>query len=262
MLFWAKKAVSLWLMPLPLCLVLLVAGLWLTRAFKRSHLGRALLVLATGLLLFLGNKAVSMWLVRPLETAFAPVPEFVAGESPPPQLASIHFVVVLGGGHADARGFSAVNKLSASSRGRLMEGLRILHALPDAKLVVSGRGIAGFPSHAAVQAAAAISLGVDPTRIIKLETPRDTDDETAEIGRIVGRERFALVTSAWHMRRAVALMQRAGLEPVPCPADFLVRPSAASSWTDYMWDTDSLGRSTWAIYERLGYAWSWLQGKI
>ena len=37
MQFWLKKFVTFWLMPLPFCLTLLVAGLWLTRSAKRAR---------------------------------------------------------------------------------------------------------------------------------------------------------------------------------------------------------------------------------
>jgi len=260
-MFFLKKVISFWLMPLPLCLALLVAGLWLTRSPRRARLGRSLLWIAVALLLVFSNKAVSTWLLRPLESVYPPVPEFVAGEPLPGDLAACRYVVVLGGGHGDASGFSAVNKLSVSSRARLMEALRVLRALPEAKLIVSGPGAPGYPSHAAVQAQAAVSLGTDRARIALIETARDTEDESSEIRRLVGDAPFALVTSAWHMPRAMALMHSAGLHPVPCPADYWTRPADKWQWTDDTWDIDSLGRSTWALKERLGYAWIWLRGK-
>jgi len=119
----------------------------------------------------------------------------------------------------------------------------------------------GRPSHASVLAAAAVSLGVDPARIVRLDTPRDTDDEAAEVRRRFGREPFALVTSAWHMRRAMALMRHNGLNPFPCPADYQAQPPDHPRFSDYTWDSESLGRSTWAIYERIGYVWEWLRGR-
>jgi uncharacterized SAM-binding protein YcdF (DUF218 family) len=189
------------------------------------------------------------------------MPEFVTGEPIPSILAPCRYVVVLGGGHGDTNGLSAANKLSTSSRGRLMEGLRLVQGLPEAKLVTSGRGAPGRLSHAAVLAQAAISLGLNPSRIIRLETPRDTEEEAQVLRELIGDQPFALVTSAWHMRRAVALMKGVGLNPVPCPADYSARPGGALSWMDLGWDSDSLGRSKWAISERIGYAWSWLRRK-
>ena len=262
MFFWLKKFISFWLMPLPVCLVLLFTGLALLRSRRRERTGRILIATGALLLLLLGNKAVSTALVRPLETACPAMPDFVAGQPLPSGLAACRFVVVLGGGHGDTPGLSAVNKLSSSARGRVMEAVRILRVLPGARLIVSGGSEDGRPTHASILAEAAASLGVEPARIFRLETPRDTEDEARELHRIIGGEPFALVTSAWHMRRAAALMRGAGLHPLPCPADYSARPSPGFRISDYTWDTDSLERSTKAVYERLGYLWVRLRGKI
>lgn len=261
-MFWLKKFVSFWLMPLPLCLTLLAVGVILLWVSRRSKMGRSLVTLATALLLFFSNKAVSTALIRPLETTYAPIPELVVGESIPPNLAECRYVVVLGGGHGDTTGFAATSKLSTSARARLVEGVRLARLIPDAKFVTTGGGEAGYSSHAAVLSQAAISLGLDPARSIRLETPRDTEEEAQELRKLIGDQPFALVTSAWHMRRATALMRRAGLHPLPCPADYTVRPSDTFRAIDLSWDTESVGRSTWAIYERIGYAWSWLRDKV
>ncbi|HVU24851.1 MAG TPA: ElyC/SanA/YdcF family protein [Opitutus sp.] len=258
-MFWLKKVLAFWLMPLPFCLLLLGAGVWLART-RRPRLGRGLVALALLLLVLASNKAVSTWLLQPLEYAYPPLPEFAAG-SPPPALARCRYVAVLGGGNGDTAGLAAVNNLSPSSQSRLMEALRLLRALPDAKLVVSGANAPGRPSHAAELAQAAVSLGADPARIVRLDSPRDTDDEAVALRRLVGDEPFALVTSAWHMRRAMALVRHQGLHPLPCPADYRAHPPAHPYWTDYTWDLDSLDRSTRAVHEQVGYLWEWLRGR-
>lgn len=260
-MFWLKKFVSFWLMPLPLCLVLLGVGLWLLHREKRARLARGLILTAIALLVLLSNKAVSTWLVQPLESAYPPVPEIAAGDPIPTAVAACRAICVLGGGNAETPAFSAVNKLSVSARARVMEAVRLARVLPDARLILSGPGVPGQPSHAQVMATAAISLGVAPARIVRIESARDTEDESAQIRRLVDGEPFLLVTSAWHMPRAMALMRGAGLRAVPCPTDHLARPAARWRIGDYGWDVESLARSTAAIRERLGYLWVSLRGK-
>jgi uncharacterized SAM-binding protein YcdF (DUF218 family) len=260
-MFWLKKFASFWLMPLPLCLMLLIGGWALTFSSRRARLGRWLIAAGILLLLAFSNKAVSTWLVRSLDSAYPPIAEFAVGTPVPPDVAACRFVVVLGGGHGDTSGLAALNKLSTSAQARLIEGIRILRVLPGAQLVTCGRGVDGFPNHATILAEAAVSLGVDPTRIVRVETPRDTEEEAVELHRLIGSQPFALVTSAWHLRRATAIMRRAGLNPFPCPADYAARPSPRHDWSDYSWDTESLSRSTRAVYERLGHAWSRLRGR-
>lgn len=260
-MFWLKKFVAFWFMPLPVCVLLLIGGWWLTLSNRRARLGRGLMAVGILLLLAFSNKAVSTWLVQSLDSAYPPIAEFAPGAPVPPEVAACRFVVVLGGGHGDTPGLAAVNKLSTSAQARLIEGIRILRVLPNARLVTCGRGVPGYPNHATILAEAAVSLGVDPNRIIRIETPRDTEEEAVELHQLIGREPFALVTSAWHLRRATALMRRAGLNPLPCPADYAARPSPRREWSDYSWDTESLSRSTRAVYERLGLVWSRLRGR-
>ena len=137
-LFWLKKFIAFWLMPLPFCLTLLVVGTCYLFSPRLNRTGRRLVAMATLLLLLFGNKYVSTALIRPLEQRFPAVPELDAGQPVPRALAACRYVVVLGGGHADVTGLSATNKLSSSARARLAEGVRLARILPSARLIVSG----------------------------------------------------------------------------------------------------------------------------
>ncbi|MEO7414227.1 MAG: ElyC/SanA/YdcF family protein [Opitutaceae bacterium] len=261
-MFWAKKFISFWILPLPFTLTLLVAGLVLLLFTRRARLGRGLVVSASVLLLLFSNKVVSTWLVRPLEARYPSAPEFSAGTPLPAQLAVCRFIVVLGGGHSDAAGLSATQSLSPSALGRTVEGVRLMRALPQARLVVSGPGVHQNDSHALVLSRAAQSLGIDPARISLIDTARDTEDEAAAVRALSGDQPVALVTSAWHMPRAAALFRKAGVNVLPCSADFTARVNHDFRWSDLTWDTASLERSTWAVRERVGYLWVWLRGKV
>lgn len=262
MFFWLKKLIGFALMPLPLCLGLLVLGFWLARVPRRARLGRGLALTGLVLLLLFSNKFVSVWLVHPLEARYPAIPELTAGQPPPPALAACRFVVVLGSGNGNSEGLSATNQLSSSALARITEAVRLLRALPAARLIVSGPADGPMhPSHATMLTRAAISLGVEPGRILFIDQARDTEDESAAAARIVGTAPFALITSAWHLPRAMALFQHAGLAPVPCPADFTAHTGDDFYWGDLFPDLPSMERSTWAIRERLGYLWIWLRGK-
>ena len=263
MLFWLKKTVGYWLMPLPFCLALMVAGLLLLRSTRWHRAGRRLLLAGALLLLVLSNRQVGRALLRPLESQYPAIPEIAVGTPIPAPLKACRVIVVLGGGHADSASLSATQKLSSSALSRLTEGVRLARLLPEATLIVSGPADGRGATHASVLAAAAVSLGLDPRRIVQIDSARDTDDEAQEMRRRIGPGvPFALVTSAWHMPRAVALMRRAGLAPLPCPTDFLSRAGGEVHAGDWLCDLSGLEQSTWAIYERLGAAWARLQGKI
>ena len=259
-MFWLKKSVSFWLMPLPLCLGLLVAGLLLACSARRARLGRSLMAAAVVLLLLFSNNAVSNLLLRPLEAQYPAVPELPAGAAAPAALRSCRYIVVLGSGHADMPGLSATAQLSGAGLARVVEAVRLLRLLPDARMIVSGPGEPGHPTHADVLALAARSLGVDPARITQIDSARDTEDESLAVARIAGRQRVALVTSAWHMPRAAFLFRRAGVDFLPCPADFCARDGPRLSWGSLAWDTGSLERSTSAVHEWIGLLWVRLRG--
>jgi uncharacterized SAM-binding protein YcdF (DUF218 family) len=258
--FWLKKLISFWLMPVPFCLALLVAGLLLARGGRRQRLGLRLCAAAAALLILFSSKYVSTRILLPLEDRYPPVPEIAAGGPAPASLSGCGFVAVLGAGHYQAHGVPATSELSTSALGRIVEAVRLLRALPRARLVVSGPGEPGQPSHGAVLAAAAESLGVDPSRITVIDQARDTDDEAKAVARIAGTGRVALVTSAWHMPRAAALFRKAGVDFVPCPADFVARVAYHFRWDDFPLDSESLERSTLAVHEWLGLAWARLLG--
>jgi len=128
--------------------------------------------------------------------------------------------------------------------------------------VVSGpRRAAGLPTHAEVLAEAAVSLGVDRARIRLLNDTHTTEDEAAQLVPVVGDAPAALVTSALHMPRAVALCTAAGLHVTPCPADHLGPPQFRGRWSDSLWNAESLERTTVALHEYLGRCWSALRGR-
>lgn len=260
--FVLKKIIGYWLMPLPFAFGLITAGLLLL-VFRRAPRTRnALLLTGVFWLMACSNSWVSRQLIRPLESEYSPVPELAAGAPVPAPLAGCRFVAVLGSGHTDAPGFSANNQLSSNALARITEAVRLLRVLPDARLIVSGPGDPGRPTHADILAQTAEMLGVSPGRIVRIDQARDTEEESLELHRFAGDAPVALVTSAWHMSRAIALCRHAGVKAVPCPTDFAAAPGPENQLADYLgWQAESLQRSTWAIRERLGLLWISLRGK-
>ncbi len=261
MLFALKKLVSYWLMPLPFCIVVLVAGLALLRWGKYPRLGWTLAIGALVLLMLLSNKLVSRALIRPLESQYPAMPEFAASQPVPAQLASCRYVVVLGGGNGYSPETSAINLLSNSALARVAEAVRILHAIPEATLIVSGPPIGTGAAHATLLGRAAESLGIARTRVQYIEHARDTEEEAHAVSALVKHETVALVTSAWHLPRSMALFRGAGVRAVAVPADFRTHVYDPWGWNALGWDIAALERSSLALRERLGLTWAWLRGK-
>lgn len=101
-------------------------------------------------------------------------------------------------------------------------------------------------------------LGVPPEVIVEERKSRTTLENAWHTKRLLALEaeamQVALVTSAFHMPRAVALFEQAGLQVFPVISDVRVIPDKKSVW-HYFPSASSLDRSTIALKERLG----WLQ---
>jgi uncharacterized SAM-binding protein YcdF (DUF218 family) len=207
-------------------------------------------------LLLASNKWFSGLLVSPLESRFPAIGEFHPGEALPAPLANCQYIVVLGAGHQDAPDRPALTRLSSSAHARLCEAVRLLRLLPSAKLIVSGPADTdhGGVPHAQVLADAAVSLGVDRSRIQMIDDAHDTAQEAARLRGLLGKAPFALITSACHMPRAEALCAGQGLHPLPCPTDYLYSTPLRWRREDFTWDVESLERST-------GMWWAEIRGE-
>lgn len=265
-MFLFKKVLGFLLMPVPLGLGLLSLGLLLLFTCRRVR-GWFTLLLGWLILLAAANRGVSISLTASLEKTFPPVPTFIESAGPPGDLRAATFVAVLGGGHGDAPTLSAGQRLSGSARARLIEGVRLARGLPATWLVVSGprnpSDSPALPPHARVLADAAVELGFPRERIIEIDSARDTAEETQALALLAGAEPVALVTSAWHLPRAMKLAASAGLNALPCPSDYLGSREDDIPWAAWLtWDADSLGNTTRAWREYLGQAWSDLRKQI
>ncbi len=255
MTFWLKKIVAWGLMPLSLCLGLIVAGLALTWSSGRARLGRWLAFAGVALLFILSNHFVAEKLTRPLETRYpAATDASFVGSAPAA-------IVILGAGYGVSPARPALGQLTWPATARLAEGVRLARVLPEAKLIVCGPDLGNGVTHASQLAAAAESLGVAPARIVQMDRARDTEAEARLIKDLVGTQRIALVTSALHLPRAVALFRGAGMSVVPCPAGFATQSYDTFGPEQFLCDAGSLAQSSAALHERIGLLWSSLRGR-
>lgn len=264
-MFWLKKLIGAAIMPLPVALALLSLGILTLLILPRRRLiGRVAILAGWMVLLIASNRGVSLSLTSSLERAHAPAPAFGGAEVPAPWN-EINWVAVLGGGHGSAPELPAGQRLSSSARARLIEGVRIAHALPGTRLIVSGPADPvrpEEPTHARLLADAAVEIGFPRERIVEIDTARDTAEEATALAGLVGPERVALVTSAWHLPRALALTDRAGVTSLPCPADYLSRDGQTDSLAWFTWNAESLADTTRAWREYVGRGWAGLVALI
>lgn len=246
-MFFVKKFISIFLMPFPIFFILLGVGFYF---WQRGNDRRAKQFFLSSLLWIslLSYPPFSALLLLPLESAHSKIQRTNT---------SAQYIHVLGCGHTSNPKIPLSSEIGLVSLARLNEGISLHKTHPNTKLIFSGYGGGDPISNARKNAQMAIALGVDPTDILLLESPQDTQEEAIASKKIVGNQPLILVTSASHMARASALFQKAGIDVIPAPTDFQIKkrdellqfPSA-----------EGLERSEAAFHEYLGLAWGRLKG--
>ncbi|MBW1713342.1 MAG: YdcF family protein [Deltaproteobacteria bacterium] len=253
--FFLKKLAGRLILPPGLAYLLLAAGLILLFS-RRRRLGRALVLTGTLILIGLSLPWVADLLARPLENRYPILNPAVLDEN----LAAI---VVLSGGTQDRPDLPPAARLGSDTLQRVMEGVRLWRHRPGAKLILCGgqwENDSSDQTPARLMAAVARSLGVVPAAMVVETLSRDTYENAVEAVKLLEPGQFAVVTSARHMPRAVAIFRGLGLEPVPAPTDHQVRvKSGRFSWLP---SAGGLALSQASLHEYLGYLWYWLKGRL
>lgn len=231
---------------------LAVFALWITRAARRARWIGALLLAALWLV---GTRPVAEALLRPLEDQTAsPAPSTLRAQG-------VRQVVVLLGGSFPLRGEMLSSGIGGSSLPRFIGGLELCARLgDDCRVIFSGAaGDQAAPSADAVTLQRLARL-LAPHRQVLAETrSRRTLDHPANIGPLVGREPFVLVTSAVHMPRALRVFRQAGFSPIPHAVEF--QASGHYRWSDWLPAAGNLETVDIAVKEYLAGAWLAARGR-
>lgn len=239
-----KNLIHLLVMPLPLSLICAaMAAIFRIRGFRRS--AWCLLAAAAAIIYLSSMSVVGDALLGPLESKYAGL-----SQSEPATAAA--YVVVLGSSYSPRDGVPVTAAIADDGLARIVEGVRIFRRLPGARLVVSGGAPNGGSPSAIGYALLARDLGVDAAALDILDQPIDTNEEAQALAKLIGSKSFILVTSAYHMPRAVRLMQRIGLQPIPAPTGQSVGMPADVDWRRFVPTSAGLRKTERAIHEYLG----------
>jgi uncharacterized SAM-binding protein YcdF (DUF218 family) len=231
--------------PLGLALLLALAAL-MGRFAGRPRASRALLACAGALAYLVATPLIGHALLRPLESRYAPLP----GDRPP----AVGYVVVLGSGYVPHDGIPVSAALDDDGLVRIVEAVRLLRALPGSRLVVSGGAPPGRVPAAEGYAQLARSVGTAPESIVLCAGARNTRDEASAVRKLLGTAPFLLVTSAYHMPRAMMLMRRAGAAPIAAPTGQRAFGTQPIRWSAFVPGSGGLRDSERAVHEYLGLA--------
>ena len=239
----ATNLIAIALLP-PLSLViLLAAGLALRR---RPRLGASLIVLATAALYALSTPWVGGVLLKSLE---------ISAPLDPAHLQGTDAIVVLGGGRLlDAAEYGG-DTLKGTSLERLRYGVRLYRASGLPLLVTGGKPDGGTLAEGRLmQRVLQDEYGVSPRWVEdRAETTWDNARLSASLLKRDGVRRVALVSHAWHLKRAVPLFEAQGLEVVPAGIQFSL--TGIKDALDLLPTPAGLRDSTYALHEWLGILW-------
>jgi len=246
--FYSKKILSLFIYPLGLTILLMIAAVVShVRRWKRS-LSFSLIASALIFLFIASTPLTPHILLGALDRAAG---DYCDTDSLREK--GVRYIVVMAG-------FLVRPELSPADRWgptlpRIMEGIRLALALPEATLMLSGGCRPDLCSDPDAMAELPMQCGVQPERIMVKMGALDTAQEVEMVAPLLGSEPFALVTSFTHVPRAAHLFLQRGANPIRCPCE---RPL----WVETPWyryfvpNATSLKDTTQAMHEYIGMIWT------
>lgn len=245
MLFALSKVVGFFVLPSNAMVIAGLAGLALTQRKRTAWTGRWLMAAALVLLPAFGLLPFGRLLMVPLEERFPP---WDATHGAPDG------IVVLGGvidPDVTDRPDSGLNEAAE----RITAAAGLARRYPAAKILFSGGDTLLRPGRSEAQAAAAVfaTFGIPASRLM-LEDQSRTTAENAAFSRLIAMpkpgERWLLVTSAWHMPRAVGAFRQAGFPVEAYPVDY--RTPDSGRWIPFGSISAGLRHTDTAVREWFG----------
>jgi uncharacterized SAM-binding protein YcdF (DUF218 family) len=247
-LFLGKLAAQL-VLPLSAAVALMaLAGVGL--ALRRGRSAALLLGAALALLWGSSSPPLAERLVSSLERSHPPVPLAT--------LPKADAILLLGGGTRPALAPREFPEVSEAGD-RVLHAARLFRAGKAPIVVVSGGRLpwqTHGPAEAEGMSALLLELGVPPEAIVREDGSTNTHENCLRSKPLLdarGAHDVLLVTSALHMRRALATCRTAGLAVRAAPADFLVADAGPRTGLDLAPDPEALAFTHFALRERLGF---------
>jgi uncharacterized SAM-binding protein YcdF (DUF218 family) len=217
-----------------------------------------MLLMGSALLFVFAATPLGAWLLAPLEQRFPPIE--LCG---PVEQQRIDGIVLLGGAINARTRNGAVRYDLNDAADRITYAASLARSHPNASIFISGGQVfprAGAVSEAEVTARELEGMGIERSRVV-LETGSRTTAENAAFSARDPRlhhGRWVLVTSAFHMPRAMGVFRKQGLDLVAAPTDWrLDEAPAPFSWSV----AGQLGNLDLAGKEYLGLLGYWLTGR-
>ena len=242
-----KSIVDFFLNPLHIIVLLLLLSLFLYRK-ERFYWLKKIVFITISFFLITATYPIPDLLLKPLEKAYPVLREPTDILDP-----DAVDILVLGSGHTRDLRLPPLDQLSYTSLNRVGEGIRLHKMFPNSALIFSGYGKDSPISQAEVTAVAATSLGVEKGRIRKQSLPSNTKEEILTYrDSSPNSAHLILVTSAYHMPRAMLICRELGLDPIPAPTDFQVMHDPEEGFNYNFFGGRNFEKVRMALHEYVG----------
>jgi uncharacterized SAM-binding protein YcdF (DUF218 family) len=223
----------------------LLALWWLPR---RPLAAQRTLLVALGLAVLVGWQPLPDALLRRLEDRTSP---------PVDSLQRYVGVVVLGGAIDPPHKRPGRDQVSLNQAAeRVTVPVALMRQYPHLQLLFTGGENALWRGGTTAASSASVffaGLGVEPDKVRYQSTSRTTYEDAVHTAALEGVDKtqpWLLVTSAWHMPRALATFEAAGWNVTAYPVDYLTGNRTA--WTEYSLVAGAFRWQT-ALHEYLGW---------
>ncbi len=217
MFYYVSKIAWFFATPSNLLISLILLGLALTLFRRLRGFGIGVSLVFTLATIALGLLPIASYILLPLEERFPPFRD----DGKP-----VDGIILLGGS-VEASDSTARQAIVANeSAERVLDTIQLARRYPNARILISGGGGTVFGDGAAeapIIAEYFRSIGIDPARMLVEDRSRTTAENATfshELAKPRDGERWLLVTSAWHMPRAVGVFRQARFTVTPYPVDF------------------------------------------
>ncbi len=210
-----------------------------------ARVSRTLAILAVAVAYLGATPFIGNLLLTPLENRYQPLVSLPAGD--------VAAIAVLGSNYVPRTGYPITSALDEDGLARIVEGLRLAANHPRIPLILSGGAFGPDEPAAHGYARLVRELAVFRNPVMLSDRALDTAQEAEAIREKLGSRPFVLVTSAYHMQRAMKLMARAGVTAIPAPADHRGGRIGVTA-SQFLPSSTGLRRTERAVHEYVGLA--------
>ena len=217
MFFYLSKIFWIFFNPINILVILLIIGIFFQlinkKIYKKIYLINLILFI---LIVFLPTGTYMLW---KLESKY-PKPKIMNNK--------IDGILILGAGIDEFKTYQHQQVILNDRIERITESAKLIKKFPNAKIIFSGgNGTFSKPKIEASELAKNFykQMGVKTDKIIFENKSRNTYENLVFSKSFINNtkeEKWLLVTSAYHMKRAISVAKKLNLDFIPYPVDFML----------------------------------------